>query len=65
MLLLTGCYGPPARWSRVLFDGTPFESGASAKYDRRALAKAVDKDPFPKAKASDARPVDETAEAQQ
>lgn len=54
-LLFTGCGGGPTRLGHMLFDGSPFESVGSSKYDKRALAAEVEKDPFPKAKPSHAR----------
>ncbi len=47
-LLVTGCGTAGNRLGQSM-DLPPLLSGANAKYDRRALAAEVEKDPFPKA----------------
>ncbi len=48
-LLVTGCGAAGNRLGRSM-DLPPLFSGSNAKFDRRALAAEVEKDPFPKAK---------------
>lgn len=62
-LLFTGCGAAGTRLGRSL-DMPPLLSGSDSKYDRRGLAEAVEKDPFPKATQS-ARVANAKVEVQQ